>query len=112
MINNREKRGQRKEYKEMNRIDKALVNAKVRADVAKDAFCERFLTKKNGDSDIISKVIFMVIVIALVIVIKWGVSYILTGSTSVTENSANSKAAGGVMKTLSDKFNNIFNESN
>ena len=96
----------------MNRIDKVLVNAKVRADVVKDAFCERFLSKKNGDSDIISKVIFMVVIIALVLAIKWAVSYLLTGSIEYNKSSANTGGVkDGILGKIKNSLDGIFSDS-
>lgn len=97
--------------KKMNRIDKVLVNAKVRADVVKDAFCERFLSKKNGDSDIISKVIFMVVIIALVLAIKWAVSYLLTGSIEYNKSSANTGVKDGILGKIKNSLDSIFSNS-
>lgn len=95
----------------MNTLDKAMVNAKIRMDLAKDAVCDKLFAKKNGDSDIISKVIFMVVIVALVMIVKWAVTWILTGSTKVTDNTTNYKP-NSIMGQLSNKMISIFNSNN
>ena len=32
----------------MNTLDKAMINAKIRMDLAKDAVCDKLFAKKNG----------------------------------------------------------------
>lgn len=94
----------------MNTLDKAMINAKIRMDLAKDAVCDKLFAKKNGDSDIISKVIFMVVVVALVMIVKWAVSYILTGSTK--GDNANGYTNTSIMGQLKDKMSKIFETTN
>lgn len=95
----------------MNTLDKAMVNTKIRMDLAKDAVCDKLFAKKNGDSDIISKVIFMVVIVALVMIVKWAVTWILTGKTQVT-NGTTDYGENSIMKQLSDKMTTIFNSDN
>lgn len=95
----------------MNTLDKAMVNTKIRMDLAKDAVCDKLFAKKNGDSDIISKVIFMVVIVALVMIVKWAVTWILTGQTKVSDSTTN-YGENSIMKQLSDKMTAIFNSSN
>lgn len=95
----------------MNTLDKAMVNAKIRMDLAKDAVCDKLFAKKNGDSDIISKVIFMVVIVALVMIVKWAVTWILTGKTQIS-NSDTDYGDNSIMKQLSDKMSAIFDSGN
>lgn len=95
----------------MNRLDKAMVNAKIRMDLAKDAVCDKLFAKKEGDSDIISKVIFMVVIVALVMIVKWAVTWILTGKTQVDSNTT-SYTSTSIMGSLASKMGAIFNSNN
>lgn len=102
---------QKKGIKKMNTLDKTIVNAKIRMDLAKDAVCNKFFAKKNGDSDIISKVIFMVVIVALVMIVKWAVTWILTGKTQVT-NGTTDYTNTSIMGELSSKMKSIFDSNN
>ena len=95
----------------MNTLDKAMINAKIRMDLAKNAVCDKLFAKKGGDSDIISKVIFMVVIVALVMIVKWAVTWILTGSTKVT-NATTNYSNNSIMGSLANKMNAIFDSNN
>ena len=53
----------------------------------------------------------MVVIVALVMIVKWAVTWILTGKTQVT-NGTTDYGENSIMKQLSDKMTAIFNSDN
>lgn len=53
----------------------------------------------------------MVVIVALVMIVKWAVTWILTGKTQIS-NSDTNYGDNSIMKQLSDKMSAIFDSGN
>lgn len=94
----------------MNKLNSIAIAAKIKKDRLIDSAAEKLFSKEKGDSDILTKVIFVVVAIALVMILKWAFSYLLTGS-SKPDGSGQYKT-GSIMDDFQNKVKAIFNANN
>lgn len=94
----------------MNKLNSIAIAAKIRKDRLIDSVAEKLFSKEKGDSDILTKVIFIVVAIALVMILKWAFSYLLTGSSK--PDGSGTYASGSIMSDFQDKVKAIFNANN
>ena len=94
----------------MNKLNSIAIAAKIRKDRLIDSAAEKLFSKEKGDSDILTKVIFIVVAIALVMILKWAFSYLLTGSSK--PDGSGKYSSGSIMSDFQDKVKAIFNANN
>ena len=94
----------------MNKLNSIVIAAKIRKDRLIDSAAEKLFSKEKGDSDILTKVIFVVVAIALVMILKWAFTYLLTGSSKA--DGSGTYKPGSIMDDFQNKVKAIFNANN
>ena len=94
----------------MNKLNSIAIAAKIRKDRLIDSAAEKLFSKEKGDSDILTKVIFVVVAIALVMILKWAFSYLLTGSSK--PDGSGTYKPDSIMGEFQNKVKAIFDANN
>lgn len=94
----------------MNKLNSIAIAAKIKKDRLIDSAAEKLFSKEKGDSDILTKVILIVVAIALVMILKWAFSYLLTGSSK--PNGTGTYSPESIMGKFQNKVEAIFNANN
>ena len=94
----------------MNKLNSIAIAAKLRKDRLVDSAAEKLFSKEKGDSDILTKVILVVVAIALVMILKWAFSYLLTGSSK--PDGSGTYKEGSIMSDFHEKVKAIFKADN
>lgn len=94
----------------MNKLNSIAIAAKIRKDRLINSAAEKLFNKEKGDSDILTKVILAVVAIALVMILKWAFSYLLTGSSK--PDGSGTYKEGSIMHDFQEKVKAIFKADN
>lgn len=73
----------------MNRLDKLVINAKVRATAFKENIKENLTSKKMGDSQIVVALILIVVAVGLAIIFRTQVNHIIKNVADNVQNAIN-----------------------